>query len=173
MMWYPSRSPIGLDLPVTRIPPVVSTYHAWYTCFIYLSPTRHMGADKSLARPGKKQANVSVRMAWISFGALPCRKKKTLTARVSMLLNPRASLTCFRACFFPVRAEDLSSPRYSVSNWQRLWMKQHSPSVCSITCNLTPPTGLFLFACARLWENSKVTSPPAEAWMFVVFNKCY
>jgi hypothetical protein len=34
------------------------------------------GADKSLARPGKKQANVSVRMARISFGALPCRKNK-------------------------------------------------------------------------------------------------
>ena len=34
-------------------------------------------ADKSLARPERKQANVSVRMAWISFGALPCRKKKT------------------------------------------------------------------------------------------------
>ena len=33
--------------------------------------------DKSLARPGRKQANVSVRMAWISFGALPCRGKKT------------------------------------------------------------------------------------------------
>jgi len=30
------------------------------------------GADKSLARPGRKQANVSVRMARISFGALPC-----------------------------------------------------------------------------------------------------
>ena len=35
------------------------------------------GADKSLARPGRKQANVSIRMAWISFSALPCRKKKT------------------------------------------------------------------------------------------------
>ena len=34
-------------------------------------------ADKSLARPGRKQVNVSVRMAWISFGALPCRKTKT------------------------------------------------------------------------------------------------
>jgi len=33
----------------------------------------YRGADKSLARPGRKQANVSVRMAWISFGALPCR----------------------------------------------------------------------------------------------------
>jgi len=38
--------------------------------------TFYKGADKSLARPGRKQANVSVRMAWISFGALPCRKKK-------------------------------------------------------------------------------------------------
>ena len=33
-------------------------------------------ADKSLARPGRKQANVYVRTALISFGALPCRKKK-------------------------------------------------------------------------------------------------
>jgi hypothetical protein len=32
----------------------------------------HRGADKSLARPGKKQTNFSVRMAWISFGALSC-----------------------------------------------------------------------------------------------------
>jgi len=36
----------------------------------------YRAADKSLARPGRKQANVSVRMAWVSFGALPCRKKK-------------------------------------------------------------------------------------------------
>jgi len=34
------------------------------------------GADKSLARQGRKQANVSVRRAWISFGALSCRGKK-------------------------------------------------------------------------------------------------
>jgi len=33
-------------------------------------------ADKSLARPARKQTNVSVRMAWISFGALLCRKNK-------------------------------------------------------------------------------------------------
>ena len=29
-----------------------------------------------LARPGSKQANASVRRAWISFDALLCRKKK-------------------------------------------------------------------------------------------------
>ena len=35
----------------------------------------YMGADKSLAQPRRNQANVSVRMTWISFGILPCRKK--------------------------------------------------------------------------------------------------
>ena len=35
------------------------------------------GADKSLARPGRKQPHVSVRMASISFGALHCGEKKT------------------------------------------------------------------------------------------------
>ena len=54
---------------------------------------QYRGAGKSLARPGRKQANVSVRTAWISFGAkllflserhefpsVPClaEKKKTL-----------------------------------------------------------------------------------------------
>ena len=69
-------------------------------------------ADKSSARPGRKQANVSVRMAWIAFGALPCRgEKKNLTARVSMLLKSHASLLCFRVCFLPGRAKDLSAPR--------------------------------------------------------------
>jgi len=29
----------------------------------------------SLTRPGRKQANISVRMARISFGALPCRNR--------------------------------------------------------------------------------------------------
>ena len=37
---------------------------------------KYKGADKSLARPGRKQANVSVRLVWIFLGALPCRKKK-------------------------------------------------------------------------------------------------
>jgi len=32
-----------------------------------------------------------------------------------MLLKSRASLTCFRACFLPGRAKDLSAPRYSFS----------------------------------------------------------
>ena len=72
------------------------------------------GADKPLARPGRKQAKVSVRMARISFGALPCRKRNLMTARVSMLLNSRASLKCFRACLLPGRAKDFSALQYEV-----------------------------------------------------------
>ena len=60
-----------------------------FIVFLYISCTGE--ADKSSARTEKKQPNVSVRMAQISFGALPCRKKKNLmTARVSMLLKSRA-----------------------------------------------------------------------------------
>jgi len=56
------------------------TQKMWVKCrfpFPRPSNTYYRCADKSLARPGSKQANVSVRMAWISFGALTCRKKKT------------------------------------------------------------------------------------------------
>ena len=55
--------------------------------------TKYRVTGKSLARPGRKQANVSVRMAWISFGALACRGGGgTVTARGSMLLKSRAFL---------------------------------------------------------------------------------
>jgi len=45
---------------------------------IYYCYTLYRGADKSIAAPEKKKANVSARMAWISFGALPCKEKKKL-----------------------------------------------------------------------------------------------
>jgi len=45
----------------------------------------YTGADKSLARSEKKQANVSVKMASISFGALPCREKKFHTSRLDVV----------------------------------------------------------------------------------------
>ena len=67
------------------------------------------GADKSLARPGRKQANVSVRMTWISFGALPYREKTCKLAYRCCWI--RASLKCFWACILPGRAKDLSAPR--------------------------------------------------------------
>ena len=72
--------------------------------------TKLRSADKSLVLPGRKRANIYVRMAWISFGALPCRGKTLMAARVSMLVEIRRVLTRFRACFLPGRAKDLSAP---------------------------------------------------------------
>jgi len=40
-------------------------------------------------------------------------KKNLVTARVSMLLKSRASLTCLRACFLLGLAKDLSAPRFT------------------------------------------------------------
>jgi len=98
--------------------------------YILLSHCTYRGADKSLAQPGGKQANISVRMAWISFNALPCRKRNLMTARVSILLKSCAPLTCFRACFLPGRAKDLSAPRYISCDAHN---KQRFVSVNSIT----------------------------------------
>ena len=65
----------------------------------FFPPQLYRGADKSLAWLGKKQANVSVRMAWISFSALPCRKKTwwQLASR------------CYWNCAHPWRASELVS----------------------------------------------------------------
>ena len=49
----------------------------------------------TMAYDGAFSPNVSVRMAWISSGALPCKKKKLMTVRVSMLLKSRASPDTF------------------------------------------------------------------------------
>ena len=54
---------------------------------------------------------------WREFPSAPCLaggKKNLMTFRVSILLKTRASLTCFRACFLPGRAKDLSAPRYNI-----------------------------------------------------------
>jgi len=77
--------------------------HAYVCTTLTWSMHKHRGVDKSLARPGRKQSNVSVRMAWISFGALSCRKRNLMTARVSILLKSCAFLTCYRVCFLPGR----------------------------------------------------------------------
>ena len=56
---------------------------------------------------------------WREFPSAPCLaggKKNLMTARVSMFLKSRASLTCFRACFLPGRAKDLSATRKITTN---------------------------------------------------------
>ena len=70
----------------------------------------YRGADKSLAWPERKQD--CFRQNGVNFlRRLALQKKKNLTARVSVLLKSRASLTCFRACFLPGQAKDFSTPR--------------------------------------------------------------
>ena len=50
---------------------------------------------------------------WREFPSAPCLAGGGLDdTRVSMLLKSRGSLTCFRACFLPGLAKDLSAPRY-------------------------------------------------------------
>ena len=55
---------------------------------------------------------------WREFPSAPCLagKKNLMTARVPMLSKSRASLTCFRTCFLPGPAKDLSAPRYFEEN---------------------------------------------------------
>ena len=98
----------------TKMKEIALHVHRTHRCISLCYQSICRGA-KSLARPGRKQANVSVTMAWISFGSLPCRGKENLiTARVSMLLKSRASLIMLRACFLPGRTKDLSAPRYVI-----------------------------------------------------------
>ena len=44
-----------------------------------------MDADKSLAWPGRKEANISVRMPWISLRALRFRKKIDDSSRLDVV----------------------------------------------------------------------------------------
>ena len=85
---------------------------------------QYRGADKSLARPGRKQANVSVRMAWISFGALLCRKKKTWQL---------ASRCCWsRAC--PWHASELVSFLVGLRTYQHPGKSGSSNEPCAKRC---------------------------------------
>ena len=83
----------------------------------------------TVAYDGACSPNVSFRMAWISFGALPCKKKKTLmTARISMLLKSGWSSDVLSFCLCkkkrllvrhmnrPLYPTTLSIPSYDIGN---------------------------------------------------------
>ena len=78
----------------------------------------------AVAFNGAYSPNVSVRMAWISFGVLPCRKKKILmTARVSKLLKSCASpdMLPFSLCNKKRLAiRHINRPLFQRHNWFRL-----------------------------------------------------
>ena len=70
----------------------------------------YRGADKSLARPGKKQARKHVRDAR-DFNNIETRAViKFFTLQGKALKEIHAILTETLACFLPGRAKDLSAP---------------------------------------------------------------
>jgi len=105
----------------------------WNACYYYLSSAlclfltgslhfvirlgnlSYRGADKSLARPGRKQARKHVRDAR-DFNNIETRaviKFIFLQGKASKEIH--AILTETLACFLPGRAKDLSAPLYNVS----------------------------------------------------------
>ena len=94
---------VYINLSFTKMNTILVLLNSFYP-----SQRNYRGADKSLARPGRKEADVSFTISVNFLRRLALQGKKNLmTARVSMLLKLRASLTCFRACFLPGRAKDL------------------------------------------------------------------
>jgi hypothetical protein len=57
-----------------------------------------------------------------------------MTAIVSILLKSRVSLTCFRACFLPGLAKDLSAPRYAYGWLGLVQRPKHVASYTNICC---------------------------------------
>ena len=88
---------VGRDRPLTWRHIHLNYVRQVYYSYQEMHKHMYRGADNSLAQPGRKQANVSVRMAWISFGALPCSENCLITVRVSTLLKSCASMACLRA----------------------------------------------------------------------------
>jgi len=74
----------------------ITTQCTTFTCPLY------RGADRSLARPGRIQANVSVRMAPISFG--PCLEGKKLDDSSRLDVVEIASVPDILPRLFPSRS---------------------------------------------------------------------
>ena len=96
----------------------------------------------TLAYDGARSPNVSLRIVWISFGTLPCRKKRTwwqLTSRSRW--NRLRCPTCFLSASVtrkdlqfgtPLFPTALSIPSYDIGKWVGLRTYQH-PLVVEIS----------------------------------------
>jgi hypothetical protein len=121
----------------------------------------YRGAEQFLARPGRKQANVCVRIAWISFRALLCRKKKTW--------RQLASRCCWNHAR-PWHASELVSFLVGLRTYQH-------PGICiHVKCPL------FLSECNEIfnffdsfWENNQTSNLmeicPVEAKLFIQMDR--
>jgi len=66
-----------------------------------------------MAYGGACYPNVSVRMAWISFGVLPCRKKTWWQLASRCCWNRANRLTCFLSASV-TRTATMSIPSYAI-----------------------------------------------------------
>jgi hypothetical protein len=77
------------------------------------------------------------------FPSVPCLagegggEKNLVTARVSMLLKSRASLTCFRASFLPGQAKDLLALLYDLEGIEDVMLAQFWRTL-TVACCLIP-----------------------------------
>jgi len=78
----------------------------------------YRGADKSLARPGRKQARKHVRDVR-DFNSIETRDVKFLFLQGKAPKEIHAILTETLDCFLPRRANDLSAPLYKNHNLQQ------------------------------------------------------
>ena len=80
---------------------------------VRIMENRYRGADKSLARPGRKKARKHVRDAR-DFNNTETRAIKFFSLQSKATKETHAILRETLACFFPDRAKDLSAPQYIV-----------------------------------------------------------
>jgi len=109
------------------------------------------GADKSLTRPGRKQTNVSIRMAWISFDALPCRKK----------LDDSSQTRCCWNRARPWHASELVSFLVGLRTYQHPGMGQ-SFFLSFFSDNFTGPEWKVLICTYGLWSSGN--DPLSLGW---------
>ena len=144
---YTGRNLIPLTgLPVSRSIAILSS-QVWTMHWSFPMAPHYRGADKSLARPGGKQAGKHVR------DARDCNNIET-RAVIKSPPHPmqgkapreiHAILTETLACFLPGRAKDLSAPLYctykSLSIYTTL-LRFSKPTICMCTlgCSCTVHT---------------------------------
>ena len=113
-------------------------------------------------RPNQEGNKLMFLSEWREFPSAPClagkQKKNLMTARVSMLKS-RASLTCFRACFLPGRAKDLSAPRYMRSCYYAVPDLRTNVATCEDILSCLPfakMTGTFIVTLAHICSVFKI-----------------
>ena len=88
---------------------------------------------------GECSPNVSLRTAWNLLGALPCRKKKLMTARVSMLLKSRASPDILPFSLCNKKRLGNSAPEQTPSFQRRYRFRTTTSEVCRAKDLSAPP----------------------------------